>query len=227
MCYILSIETSSKNCSVALSHQGQLIQCLEEVSQEYIHAERLHTLIEQLMQNNQLSLSSLQAIAISKGPGSYTGLRIGVSAAKGLCFALNIPLIAIDTTELLAFHARQIAAQSCYYLPMIDARRMEVYCALYNQALEVIEPVHAQIIESNFFDQQKESPLVVVGDGVAKCSSFIPQSVQQIHTLPSAAMMTVLAQQQYDNQSFVSVAYFEPFYLKEFIAGTPKQKLWT
>lgn len=225
MSSILLIETSSKNCSVALSIKGTVVHFVESASEEYIHAEKLHSFIQELLQKEQIALKELDAVCVSKGPGSYTGLRIGVSAAKGFCYALNIPLIALETTQILSSHARSIHPTAIQFLPMIDARRMEVYCALYDINLTIKEAVSAQIVTAEFFQKSNIENTILVGDGVEKSKGFIPFKENMLPCLPSAKMMGELAQRAYDEKRFEDLAYFEPYYLKNFIAGVPKKSV--
>jgi len=220
---ILLLETSSRNCSVALGVDGVLQHVVEMDSEEYVHAEKLHVFIQQLLKETNVSLTQLSAICISKGPGSYTGLRIGTSAAKGLCYGLNIPLIAIETTLILASYAKEKFPRNRQFLPMIDARRMEVYCALYDIDLTVMENVDAKIVDEVFFQKHNMEHTVFVGDGVEKCKTLIPYPENMLPCLPSASMMASLAQQKFNQQVFEDVAYFEPYYLKDFIAGVAKK----
>jgi len=215
---ILLLETSSRNCSVALGVDGVLQHVVEMDSEEYVHAEKLHVFIQQLLKETNVSLTQLSAICISKGPGSYTGLRIGTSAglrigtsaAKGLCYGLNIPLIAIETTLILASYAKEKFPRNRQFLPMIDARRMEVYCALYDIDLTVMENVDAKIVDEVFFQKHNMEHTVFVGDGVEKCKTLIPYPENMLPCLPSASMMASLAQQKFNQQVFEDVAYFEP-----------------
>lgn len=219
---ILSLETSTKNCSVSLSDKGVLIDCLEQNNQNYSHAELLHVFVEEILQKNNIKKNQLKAIAVSKGPGSYTGLRIGVSAAKGLCFALSIPLIAIDTLQILA---SQIRNDTGLIIPMIDARRLEVYTCIFNNKLQLIEKVQAKIIDENSFQNYLENhQIYFLGDGAAKCKTIINH--QNAHyvddAFPSAKNMVTFAFEKYNQNAFEDVAYFEPFYLKDFIAVSEK-----
>lgn len=223
MSRILLIETSSKNCSVALSINGVTSHCIELASDEYVHAEKLHLFIDELLKYEGTTLKQLDAISVSKGPGSYTGLRIGVSAAKGFCFALNIPLIAIETTLVLSSYAREKFPNALQFLPMIDARRMEVYCALYDNQLKTKEPVKAKIVDESFFQIDNIDSTILVGDGVEKCIEFIPHAENMLPCLPSASMMASLSQIKFNTNQFEDLAYFEPYYLKDFIAGSPKK----
>ncbi|HSN47228.1 MAG TPA: tRNA (adenosine(37)-N6)-threonylcarbamoyltransferase complex dimerization subunit type 1 TsaB [Flavobacterium sp.] len=165
MVYILNIETATKNCSVALAQDGKTILCKEIAEDGYSHAERLHVFIEEIIKEAGINYHDLSAIAVSQGPGSYTGLRIGVSAAKGLCFALDIPLIAVDTLQVLASQAN---VSDGLIIPMLDARRMEVYSAIFDPNFENKRAVQAEIITENSFEDLKET-LYFVGDCVEKC----------------------------------------------------------
>lgn len=217
--YILNIETATKNCSVALAKDGQTILCKEIAEQGYSHAEKLHVFIEEILKESGVTFQDLKAVAVSKGPGSYTGLRIGVSAAKGVCYALGIPLISIDTLALLA---RQVQVDSGWIVPMIDARRMEVYSAVFDCNYKKIREVRAEIITENSFNETSEA-IYFVGDCHQKCKNvltaatfnFLPQFV-----FPSANEMSALSFEKFTKNQFEDVAYFEPFYLKDFMLTT-------
>lgn len=214
--FILNIETSTKNCSVALSKNGETVLCKEIAEQGYSHAEKLHVFIEEILKENQIAFSELKAIAVSKGPGSYTGLRIGVSAAKGLCYALNIPLISVDTVALLA---RQISVENGLIIPMIDARRMEVYSAVFDSRYSKIREVQAEILtEESFANHQ--GTIHFVGDSNEKAKTVLTDSRFIFHDenrYPSANEMSRLSFKKYQNNDFEDVAYFEPYYLKDFM----------
>lgn len=218
MSYILNIETATKSCSVALSKNGQLIGCHEEVSERYSHSEQLTLFIQELLTQNGLSQQDLDAIAFSSGPGSYTGLRIGLSTAKGLCYALEIPLISVSTLEAMAQlmidkHPMKIMC------PMIDARRMEVYCALFGS---IQNPITAKVIDQDSFAEELEKyPLLFFGDGADKCQQVLTHSNAyfELGIYPSARGMLELAFQKFSKKDFEDLAYYEPFYLKEFVAG--------
>ena len=169
MPYILNIETATKNCSVALAKEGKTIFCKEIAEEGYSHAEKLHVFIAEILQELQLNFKDLAAIAVSKGPGSYTGLRIGVSAAKGLCFALDIPMIAVDTLQMLA---SQVTITDGVIVPMIDARRMEVYSAVFNARFEKIREVKAEIITADSFAEINET-IYFVGDSNEKVKAVL------------------------------------------------------
>lgn len=213
---ILNIETSTKNCSVALAHNGEVIAFKEVADQGYSHAEKLHVFITDVLQQANNNLSDITAIAVSKGPGSYTGLRIGVSAAKGLCYALDIPLIAVDTLAVLA---SQVKIESGKIIPMLDARRMEVYSAIFDKNHQKATEVKAEILTENSYQSFNE-PLYFIGDCQEKCQTvlkkanfyFLPQIV-----FPSAKGMAQLSYRKFQKQQFEDVAYFEPFYLKDFM----------
>ena len=214
MSYILNIETSTKNCSVSLSKNGILVALLEISEENYSHAEQLHFFIEKVLQEANITFKELNAIAISKGPGSYTGLRIGVSAAKGLCFALDIPLISIETLSVLA---HQITPENQLIIPVLDARRMEMFCCVFNSNFEIIQPIEAHILNENSFSEIQK-PVIFIGDCVQKCEEILTiKDAIYIHAFPSAKEMCALAYEKFTQKDFESVAYFEPFYLKDFI----------
>ncbi len=224
MSTILCIETATTNCSVALSINGKQVSLKEDNSKEYSHAERLHTYIEDVLAFAKISKQDLDAIAISKGPGSYTGLRIGVSAAKGLCFALDIPLISVATLRSLS--RKRTINKDEYIIPMLDARRMEVYSAVFDSAYNQIRDTQAQILEEASFAKYLENGIThFIGNGVLKFKEICthPNARYITETLPSATEMCVIASEKYTHSDFEDVAYFEPYYLKDFIAGKPKK----
>lgn len=224
MAVILQIETTTTNCSVAISKEGKTIALKEKRDQKYIHAESLHTFIKEALQDASLSLKQLDAVAVSEGPGSYTGLRIGVSSAKGLCYALEKPLIGVPTLEILA---RQLPIETGYLIPMLDARRMEVYTSVFNAAYELIKPTWAEIITENSFQNELSAGTVhFLGNGVLKCLEVLKNSNAVFHEdidLPSANEMSSIAFKKFKTGNFDNVAYFEPYYLKDFIATKPKK----
>ncbi len=226
MALILHIETATKNCSVALAKNGILLDAIEEYSEQYSHAKRLHVFIEQLFEKNAYSLQDLDAVAVGKGPGSYTGLRIAVSSAKGLCFGLKIPLISLDTLTILA--TSQKTTHFDYLVPMLDARRMEVYTAIFNPDLTFEKEIHALIVEEDSFQNYADKKVLCFGNGAEKCKNIIsnPSFTFLSNVHPSAKWMIHQAFQKYKNQEFEDVAYFEPFYLKDFIALKSKKKLF-
>jgi len=218
MATILCLETATTNCSVALSVNGSVTALKEDYNNQYSHAERLHVFIEAILQKAKIEKSQLDAIAVSKGPGSYTGLRIGVSAAKGLCFALDIPLISIPTLDSLAMKVETANT----VVPMIDARRMEVYSAVYAEDKEQIRKTMAEILDVNSFDKLlTHGKVVFIGNGVAKFQEICshPNAVFMSDELPSAKEQAVFAEEKFNTNIFEDVAYFEPYYLKDFKAG--------
>lgn len=222
MSYILNIETATRNCSVSIARDGEVIALKEVAESGYSHAEKLHVFIEEALLESQLRFSDLQAVAVSQGPGSYTGLRIGVSAAKGLCYALNISLIAVDTLHVLA---SQVQINDGLIVPMIDARRMEVYSAIYDAQFQQIRGVEAQIIDENSFAEYRQN-LYFVGDCQSKCQEVLKAEnhffLSEIE-FPSAKEMAKISYKKMTQNTFENLAYFEPFYLKDFMVTTAKK----
>lgn len=215
---ILNIETTTKNCSVSLSKDGKLIALKEINDGGYSHAENLHPFIETILTETKYQFSDLSAIAVSKGPGSYTGLRIGVSAAKGFCFALDIPLISVDTLQALA---HQINIETDVIIPILDARRMEVYQAVFDLTYKRIENTKAVVVDKETYDKYLNTKKVVfLGDAVPKIKKTIQHknAVFIENAFPSAKEMVALAYDKFQKKDFEDVAYFEPYYLKDFIA---------
>lgn len=222
MSYILNIETATKNCSVALAKEGEIILYKEIAEEGYSHAERLHVFIEEIIKEARITTKDLSAIAVSQGPGSYTGLRIGVSTAKGLCYALDIPLIAIDTLQSLA---SQVSFSDGLVIPMIDARRMEVYSAVFSSSLEKKREILAEIITENSFEEISEK-IYFVGDCNEKCKTvLIKENFVFLDDIkyPSAKEMCKLSFEKHKINDTVDVAYFEPYYLKDFLITTSKK----
>ncbi|MFT5846523.1 tRNA (adenosine(37)-N6)-threonylcarbamoyltransferase complex dimerization subunit type 1 TsaB [Psychroserpens sp.] len=221
---ILSIETSTTNCSVSLSKEGETLVLKEDNNANYSHAESLHVFINDVLETANIDKAQIDAIAVSKGPGSYTGLRIGVSAAKGLCYALEKPLISISTLDALA---RQVNTQEGVIVPMLDARRMEVYSAIYDYKFNLLRETEAQILdEFSFKEELNKSKVFFVGNGTEKTKAllFHENAVYIDNKLPSANEMSALAHAKYKIGDTEDVAYFEPFYLKDFIALKPKKR---
>ena len=222
LAYLLNIETATKNCSVSLAKDGKTIALKELNDGGYSHAENLHKFIKLVLEESSLAMSELNAIAVSKGPGSYTGLRIGVSAAKGLCFALNIPLISINTLQALA---QSIQVSEGYIIPLLDARRMEVYSAVYKNNSS-IRGVQAEIIDTTSFSEYLNKDTVYfLGDGAEKCKELITHknAVFIDSKFPSANEMSLLSYEKYKKNDIEDVAYFEPFYLKDFVVTNAKK----
>ena len=216
MTLILNIETSTKVCSVSLGLDGELLAVKEESSDKYIHSEKLNVFIKDLFTQVDYQLKDLAAVCVSKGPGSYTGLRIGISSAKGFCYALDIPLISIDSVSVLAcgYLNNNVIDANTILMPMIDARRMEVYTAAFNNKGEMHTSISAEVIDVDFFDKNKE--IILIGDGAEKCNAFIPNNVRVENHLSSSKGMINLSYLKFSKKEFEDVAYFEPFYLKSF-----------
>lgn len=224
MAVILQIETTTTNCSVGVSKDGDLIALKEKHDEKYLHAESLHLFIKEALTDASFSLQDIDAIAVSKGPGSYTGLRIGVSAAKGLCFALDKPLLSVSTLESLA---RKLSIREGLLVPMLDARRMEVYTAILDKNYKLIKKVWAEVLtEKSFAEKLVEGKVHFFGNGVSKSKSVIKHENAVFYDhilLPSAKEMTLIAYEKFKIGDFEDVAYFEPYYLKDFI-GTKSKK---
>lgn len=222
-CYILHLETSGKICSVAISNQNKLLAIKESNESAFVHAELITVFIEQVLQESSITAQQLNAVSVTSGPGSYTGLRIGVSTAKGLCFALQIPLISVDALLNLAVLAKQKHPNSKKICSMIDARRMEVYMAIYNQDLEIIQAISAEVIDETSF--RSHDPMLLVGDGSYKLTElWKDRKIQFDLAIKSSARGHIsLAHQKYIAKDFEDVAYFEPFYLKEFFHVSKKK----
>lgn len=225
MANILSIETSTTVCSVAVHSDGKIVAEIT-THKDHSHSSLLNSAINNILDLSGLDLKQLNAIAISKGPGSYTGLRIGTSTAKGLCYALDIPLISINTLEAMAAGIQNVA--KWYLCPMLDARRMEVYCSIFSDKLEVLEPTSSIVLDSQTFSSQLgQSEILFFGNGSDKFQEVLQNKnahfLNDVHT--NASSMGKLAYNKYQNSDFEDTAYFEPFYLKEFLATKPKSIL--
>jgi tRNA threonylcarbamoyladenosine biosynthesis protein TsaB len=221
---ILQIETATTVCSVALSANGKVL-AFKEADQRNIHAEKITVFVEEVLRDAGKSFNDVGAIAVSSGPGSYTGLRIGVSAAKGLSFALDKPLIAIETLEAMAYGliGQRAIDENTLLCPMIDARRMEVYTAVFDAKAARILPTSAEIIDSNSFnDLLSMHKIIFFGDGAEKCREILgmhPNAEILGDFTNSAKYLTERVTEKYQESDFEDVAYFEPYYLKDFIAG--------
>jgi tRNA threonylcarbamoyladenosine biosynthesis protein TsaB len=236
MALILNLDTSTRICSVALANNGELLG-LKESHEDKSHASLLAVFIKQVLEENNVKVSDLDAIAVSKGPGSYTGLRIGVSTAKGMAYASGIQLISVDTLSAMAsgvinghlLDREQSSGNMTFYLcPMIDARRMEVYAAVYGPSGEMVEPTSAKVIHKDSFGELLEKHrMIFFGSGADKCRNIIQhhnaEFLEGIET--SAKFMVPVAESAWQQKDFEDIAYFEPFYLKDFIATIPKNKL--
>jgi len=221
MSYILNIESSTTNCSISLALNGKVIAVKEKNDESYSHSIKLHFFIDEVLKESNVSIRELSAIAVSKGPGSYTGLRIGVAAAKGLCYALDLPLISVSTLLILA---KQIKVESGLIIPVMDARRDEVYSAVFDSSYDSIREVLAQIITKDSFRELiSRNKLFFVGNGQEKCKRLIKNNSNLIFsshdTFPSSNEMAGLSFEKFKNSKFEDIAYFEPDYLKNFIPG--------
>ena len=224
MSIILNIETTTKNCSVSSAEKGEILAIKELNNGNYSHAEVLHPFILDVLKEANLTSDKIDAVAVSKGPGSYTGLRIGVSAAKGLCFALDKPLISIDTLTSLSF---SITIKEGIIVPMLDARRLEVYASVFNEKHQKIREIKAEIIDENSFCEYLErNKVYFLGDGSQKCKEIITHknAIFIDAKFPSAQEMAKLSYEKYKISDIENVAYFEPFYLKDFIVIPEKKK---
>ena len=216
---ILCLETATTNCSVGIAKDGGILSIREDNSKGYSHAEKLHIFIQECLQEANLEMKDLDAVAVSKGPGSYTGLRIGVSAAKGIAFSLDIPLLSVPTLEVLA---HMVKNPEGLIIPMIDARRMEVYAEVYNADFNSLQKTKAVVLEESSFQQFLDSQIVhFVGNGVSKFEEICKHPNARFHTsaFPSVKEMAALADNKYKISDTEDVAYFEPYYLKDFVAG--------
>ncbi len=227
MALILNIDTSTAVCSVALAKDGQTI-ALKENNEGLNHSVLLGMYVDEILRNNHLTVASLDAVAVSMGPGSYTGLRIGVSLAKGLCFGSGKPLIAVPTLQALALSVADKIQEDALYCPMIDARRMEVYTSFYDRNNKTVVDTKAEIIDGNSFAELlADNTIYFFGNGSDKVKGILTSPharfISGVET--SARNLVPLAEKAWQNKQFVDVAYFEPFYLKDFVATTPKKKV--
>jgi len=232
MALILNIETSTQVCSVCISKDGKVL-ALKESHDQKSHAKLLTTFIDQGLKESNYTFDDLDAVAVSKGPGSYTGLRIGVSTAKGICYAKDLPLIAINTLESMAngvvSETEVRKEENTTLVPMIDARRMEVYSAFFNSKGEFLREVKAEIIDKNSYsDILKKQKMIFFGDGSSKITETIKHEnavfIKDFH--PSSRFMASISDQYFKSEKFEDVAYFEPFYLKDFVATVPKKNIF-
>ena len=233
MSLILCIETGTDICSVGIARDGELIS-LRESDEGRDHAKRVGVFVDELLRETGVLPDELDAVAVGMGPGSYTGLRIGVSFAKGLCYGLNIPLIAVGSLDALA----EVAIEDneagildvenwdeAVLCPMVDARRMEVYTRLFDTSGKALSEVSAEVVtEETFADVRREKQLIIFGNGAAKCREVMPDATY-ISITPSARGLARLAQQRLTAGQMEDIAYFEPFYLKDFIVIPSKKKL--
>lgn len=224
---ILNIETATDICSVCLSEEGQVISFAEN-NEGYSHASTLTILIQKCLKEANITLEELDAVAISQGPGSYTGLRIGVSVAKGICYALDKPLIAIDTLQALAWACAKGEQKEAHYCAMIDARRMEVYTAMYDFKNREEQAVSALIVEENSFQSyfEKEETIIFCGNGADKCKSILTSPFAQFSPIIcSAKHLSSLSKEKFEQSDFCDIAYFSPLYYKSPNITIPKKIL--
>lgn len=224
---ILNVETATDICSICLS-KGENIIAFQETEQAYEHASKITLLIDACLKSAKLQLSDLDAVAISKGPGSYTALRIGTATAKGICYALKKPLIIVDTLQALALASLKQEQKKAIYAPMIDARRMEVYIALFDENNTPITAPKSEIITTNSFSKylQEGHLLVLSGNGAEKCKSVLNSPKIQYNPVKNSSRHLVpLAQKAFINKTFADLAYYEPLYLKPPNITTPKKIL--
>lgn len=229
MSRIILIETSTSLCSTALAENGKVV-CERLSDEPRAHASKTALFVSEMLSEKGLKVSDCDAVAVSKGPGSYTGLRVGVSTAKGLCFGAGIPMISVGTLDTLVWQALDgnMLPEGCrYIIPMIDARRMEVYTGIFTPDGKQVSPTVAQIIDGNSFkDQLAEGPVLFIGDGADKCKDTLTSpNARFIQCCPKAASMMHPALDALEAKQFEDVAYFEPFYLKEFITTVSKKKI--
>ncbi|MBQ9660045.1 MAG: tRNA (adenosine(37)-N6)-threonylcarbamoyltransferase complex dimerization subunit type 1 TsaB [Bacteroidales bacterium] len=227
---ILLIDTSTALCSVALSVDGGVVASRAS-SEPRAHAAMTAPFVAEVLSETGLYAPDLDAVCVSAGPGSYTGLRVGVSTAKGICFAAGIPLLSVGTLEALVYQARaerQLPSGCRYVLPMIDARRMEVYTAVYTPEGQRLSEVEPRIIDAQSFAKERaEGPVLVIGDGADKCREALAGAdVHFVQVCPHAASLTVPAEREFAAGHFQDTAYFEPFYLKDFVATVSRKKLF-
>ncbi|MDT7829541.1 tRNA (adenosine(37)-N6)-threonylcarbamoyltransferase complex dimerization subunit type 1 TsaB [Pricia sp. S334] len=223
MAIILNLETATTNCSVSVAKDGNLLALKEHDTPNYSHSEQLHVFVQDVLKDAGLALSDLEAVAVSKGPGSYTGLRIGVSAAKGLCFSLDVPLIALSTLASMAHQAQ--GEDIDFIVPVLDARRMEVYSAVFDAHKSQIRETRAEIIDGKSFAEYVESgTMLLLGSGAQKCREILQHPNFRFDTsvVPSAKQMVTLSHRKFEVGDFEDFAYFEPYYLKDFLIQRKK-----
>ena len=234
---IILIETSTALCSVALAEDGK-VTAYRESSAPKAHASLTAVFVQEVLEERGVKLADCDAVCVSKGPGSYTGLRVGVSTAKGLCFGSGKPLVAVGTLDTLVAQAAEVAgtvipseaegsASYRFIIPMIDARRMEVYSAVFENGTQITETTPVIVDENSFAEYLEQGPVLFIGDGAGKCADVIRHpNAQFCQCNPRASAMLQPAVNAYRAQQFEDVAYFEPFYLKEFVATVSKKKLF-
>ncbi|MBD1259572.1 tRNA (adenosine(37)-N6)-threonylcarbamoyltransferase complex dimerization subunit type 1 TsaB [Maribacter polysiphoniae] len=223
MALILNLETATTNCSVSIAKDGDVVAIKEHNTPNFSHSEQLHVFVEEVLREASLDKNDLDAVAVSKGPGSYTGLRIGVSAAKGLCYALDLPLISVPTLRSMAEQAK--ASEFDFIVPLLDARRMEVYSTVFDGDLKEVRGTKAEIIDGESFQEYaSKGKVLLLGSGAEKCMGVIEHENVTYNTVvvPSAREMGILSFRKYQDKEFEDVAYFEPYYLKDFMMQRKK-----
>lgn len=223
MALILNLETATTNCSVSIAKDGDVVAIKEHNTPNFSHSEQLHVFVEEVLREASLDKNDLDAVAVSKGPGSYTGLRIGVSAAKGLCYALDLPLISVPTLRSMAEQAK--ASEFDFIVPLLDARRMEVYSTVFDRDLKEVRGTKAEIIDGESFQEYaSKGKVLLLGSGAEKCMGVIEHENVTYNTVvvPSAREMGILSFRKYQDKDFEDVAYFEPYYLKDFMMQRKK-----
>lgn len=230
MSRIILLETSTSLCSAALAVDGAIVQ-YRQSDEPRAHAAMTAPYVDEILKVEGLRVADCDAVCVSAGPGSYTGLRVGSSTAKGLCFAAGIPLLAVGTLEILARQAIEggLVPEGCkYIIPMIDARRMEVYTALFSPSGDQLTEVESRVIDADSFAEQRaEGPVLFIGDGAGKCADVLAgEGVSFAQVQPRADAMLVPAVKAYNEKRFKDTAYFEPFYLKDFVATVSRKKLF-
>ena len=228
MALLISLETATQVCSVALAKDGEVL-AVKESSEDKSHSRQITVFIEEVLAKAGVAVKDLEGVAVSEGPGSYTGLRIGVSTAKGLCYGLDIPLMAVNNLQSMALGAsvERNDGENTLFCPLIDARRMEVYYALYDDRNEMVKEIKAEIVDESFLESHfQKHEIVFFGDAVEKCEEVLKYNANARflkNHLPTASNMAVLAEKKYNAKQFEDLAYFEPFYLKDFVAVKPKK----
>ena len=227
MAYILNIDTSTELCSVSVSFENTLLHSIEIKNEQFVHAEKLHLLIQEVLKVSGVQIDKLSAVGISIGPGSYTGLRIGVSSVKGLAYGLNIPIISVPTLASLTNGLINSSLKK-WYCPMIDARRMEVYCCLYDENFQLISPYEAKIVDEVFYKEYSKQSILYFGTGAEKVQAILSSNFHYVsHQECTSKNMVTLAYAKYLKKDFDEISSLEPLYLKEFLAGAPKSVFGT
>ena len=224
MAFLLAIESSTKNCSVAIFKDSKLVCIKERAFHQYSHGEQLTLFIEEVLKQSKVHIKLIDGIILSKGPGSYTGLRIGTATAKGLCYSLDIPLVSVCTLQAMSFAMSKIE-DYMFYCPMIDARRMEVFSSVYDRNNNQVREIRADVVDMFTYSNFLEHKVLFFGDGAFKCKQIIDNNNAYFvdEVIPTAEYMGELGFDKFFNKDFEDIAYFEPYYLKDFVAGDKKK----